>query len=108
MKVTYAEWKDFWAAIDAVPGHKNNWYEDDVPSWPETAVDSDVLNITSGFFQWQGDGKEISHPLIKNEGDWVASFRAWKRSLNYEKRLITVPKTDLERFDALMRENGWK
>ena len=40
MKVTYLEWKEFWKALEDVPGHKNNWYEDEVPSFTDKATDA--------------------------------------------------------------------
>lgn len=51
MKITYKEYQEFWAALDAVPGHKDNWYEDDVGNWPDKPKPSDTLDLRAGFLQ---------------------------------------------------------
>jgi len=109
MKITYAEYQEFWKALDAVPGHKDMWYEEGVGWWPDNPRSTDTLDVKSGFLEWQGDRDSYQdHPLIKGEGNWLASFRAWKKSLTVSNLLVQVPKEDAERFTSLMKENGWK
>ena len=108
MKITYKEYKDFWAALDAVPGHKDNWYEDDVDEWGQNPKPTDTLDIRAGYFQWQGKGPQVDHPLIKREGDWLTSFRAWKKGLNHKTFVVEVSKEGEAAFRVLAAANGWK
>ena len=108
MKITYKEYQEFWAALDAVPGHKDNWYEDDVGEWPDKPKSTDILDIKAGFLEWQGNGPQIDHPLIKGEGNWLASFRAWKKSLNHKTFVVVVNKDAEDEFRELAKQHGWK
>ncbi len=108
MKVTYREWKEFWAALDAVPGHKDNWYEDEVESFGSNAKDEDTTDVRYGTLVWQGSGPQIDHPLIKGGGDWLKSFRAWKKGLNYKTFLVVVPNDDEEAFREVAKTRKWK
>ena len=108
MKVTHKEWKDFWAAIDAVPGHSVNWYEDGIPDFAVDAKDTDTIDVRYGSLIWQGRGEQIDHPLIKRDGDWLASFRAWKKSLNYRTVVVVVRKDAEDEFLELAKQHGWK
>ena len=108
MKVTHKEWKDFWAAIDAVPGHKDNWYEEEIPEFAVDAKDTDAIDVRSGALIWQGHGEQVDHPLIKNGGDWLASFRAWKKSLNYNTFVVVVRKDVKDEFCEIAKQRGWK
>lgn len=108
MKVTHKEWKDFWAAIDAVPGHKDNWYEDEIPDFAVDAKDADTIDVRYGSLIWQGRGEQIDHPLIKRDGDWLASFRAWKKSLNYRTVVVVIRKDAEDEFLELAKQHGWK
>jgi hypothetical protein len=108
MKVTYLEWKEFWKALEDVPGHKNNWYEDEVPSFTDKATDADTIDVRWGSLIWQGDGEEKPHPLIKNGGDWLATFKAWKKSLDYKTFVVVVHKDVEGEFRDLAAQHKWK